>query len=253
MHRYRRTEVGPASACAFQGECRWRHLSTRGQGPRGLLSRSPVHGISDGDQEVPLVRHARVALVLSVVFLGCDVPDVGSTSEGQSTQADTTGTHVETETSVVETEKLSDTESAVETEAATEAGETQVIDSTVAPAVELRIEDNEVFDGSVPAPTDWTTLDISHIVGKRKAFVVLRVINGGPSSFVNVVAFRPGGDTSDYRLNVTPTGAQAAALGDTGSANTVTTYTNENGELEWAASDAATGLLVDVVVYLAAP
>jgi len=91
-----------------------------------------------------------------------------------------------------------------------------------------------VYD-NLPAPTSWTDLDLSSVVGANNAFVMLKVKNWSTGG-VNIY-FRPDGDSDSYSNEgfSYPSGAHAASLRPTapGFAALVICETASNGYVEW--------------------
>jgi len=96
----------------------------------------------------------------------------------------------------------------------------------------------QVFDGN--APTDWTDLDLSSVVGARRALVFLKVKNNSTTDARNY-AFRPNGDSDDYYAAADFHSCSACRVthGDCGTALVIT---DTSGIIEWKepAGDPAT-------------
>jgi hypothetical protein len=104
-------------------------------------------------------------------------------------------------------------------------------------------------DFNVTAPTSWTTLDLSGIVGARRALVCITVYNGG--SLDNNYCFRdPTYNRPDSTLyadtNPGITKCRVAAL----KSESILIWTNSSGRVQWWAQNAYTTLLyVEWFIY----
>ena len=94
----------------------------------------------------------------------------------------------------------------------------------------------EVFNGSIPST--WTDLDLSNVVGQKKAMVLLRVdLTNWQDDEQNMLIVRPDGDTNDYYY--TSSGGSSSAvqsslnvLNLTAQSGTIMVTTNNDGVIE---------------------
>ena len=103
----------------------------------------------------------------------------------------------------------------------------------------ITVEKGYAYSGSSAysgaAPTSWTDLDMSAIVGSIRAIVLLKVTNNSTTS-TRTYAFRPNGDTDEY-YNVTyPTPSNFKLFEEMSAL--VTVQTDTSGIIEWMASGA---------------
>ena len=110
----------------------------------------------------------------------------------------------------------------------------------------LTIAETEAF-ASAAAPTSWTDLDLSAIVGSNVALVMLKVSQSSTASCT--MAFRKNGDTEEHfpgaDLNM---GAGAADVKQSAFA-IIMVITDSSGIIEWRAQSGATST-VDVIAYV---
>lgn len=119
------------------------------------------------------------------------------------------------------------------------------VDTVVAGVSGTVFPNSAVFSASA-APTTWTDLDLSSVVGTNESLVMLKVFLNHDAA-ANY-AFRTNGDTGD---TYTAIGGHAAYIDFNGSTGTgiVMVKTDSSGVIEWIASAAKT-TTVTVVAYL---
>ena len=98
---------------------------------------------------------------------------------------------------------------------------------------------------SATAPTSWTDLDLSSVVGSNRAIVLLKVHN--TSVAYNTIALRTNGDTDEY-YNGTYFGSPSLFRLATLCCTVTVQLTDATGKIEIRASGAA-GTDIDVLVY----
>ena len=81
------------------------------------------------------------------------------------------------------------------------------------------------------APIAWTDLDLSAVVGARKALVLLKFYNYSGDASANQYKTRPNGDAGTYNYGVSCT---ATTIGD-GENCFLLCYTDVAGIIEWKA------------------
>jgi hypothetical protein len=97
----------------------------------------------------------------------------------------------------------------------------------------------EVYSGN--APTTWTDLDLSSVVGSQRALVLLFI----DSSSSNALGFRPNGDTDDWYTTENVSGGMT---GSGAGRNHVLVLTDTSGIVEWKMGS-ATATTVDLIGY----
>lgn len=118
-------------------------------------------------------------------------------------------------------------------------------DSQVQTPYQLVVAQTEVFDGA--APTTFTDLDLSGVVGANLAVVILKVTQSSSAS--STVAFRQNGDgDNSYPGGDRTMGVGGADIQQSIFANLVV-ITDSAGKVEWKAQAADT-FTIDVVAYL---
>jgi len=98
----------------------------------------------------------------------------------------------------------------------------------------LTVAETEVYNAA--APTSWTDLDLSGIIGSNEALVLLKFIGDGSTQQVKV---RQNGDTADFSLSEFST-ANHVALWVT---------TDASGIIEWKAVN-TDNTTIDVIGYI---
>ncbi len=108
----------------------------------------------------------------------------------------------------------------------------------------MTLDGTKVFDGT--APTSWTDLDLSSVVGANVALVILNVYN---AISVAAAAVRTKGDGKEYYTTGT---SQGCAQGDLGSGvNCVfIVITDANGVIQWINESASANAKVFMMAYL---
>ncbi|WP_027420735.1 hypothetical protein [Crocinitomix catalasitica] len=107
----------------------------------------------------------------------------------------------------------------------------------------LTVETIEVLNGD--APTEWTDLDLSGVVGKNFAMVTLKVTNFSSTDPL-VAIFRQEGDVSDYTIGSDTDNMVSLGIYGTGQA---IIYTDANGRIEWKANRVIP-TKIEVVAYI---
>ena len=116
------------------------------------------------------------------------------------------------------------------------------------PGAELVVAKTEVF-ASAASPLTWTDLNLSAIVGAKKAIVFLLIHNTDAAS--QPIAFRGNGETE---LGA-PSGASSVAAAGTateiaaGGFGLVIVWTDKNGIVEWQGSISRTAA-IDIVAFI---
>lgn len=105
----------------------------------------------------------------------------------------------------------------------------------------LTVASTQVFSGI--APSTWTDLDLSAVVGTNYALVILKVSSNIGDGF----SFRQNGDTLDIGLGIAG-GIGFISVGASGGRQ-VLMYTDVNGVLEWISQNQAQ-VVVEVVTYI---
>lgn len=102
-----------------------------------------------------------------------------------------------------------------------------------------------VYTGT--APTNWSLLDLSGVVGKRRAAVMLNISNGS-DNMVSYTFRMPGSDWSvgDYPTSY---GANVCVV-PSGESCTAWVTTDDIGRSEWIASDGASDQVLSVYAWL---
>jgi len=108
----------------------------------------------------------------------------------------------------------------------------------------LTVAETEVFNGT--APTTWTDLDLSGVVGVNHALVVLKFTCA--SSF-GVRAFRKNGDTDEFYQSTSSSRGCAVAGSDPGDHSVMLVATDALGIIEWFSEDTDT-LVIDIIAYI---
>lgn len=109
----------------------------------------------------------------------------------------------------------------------------------------LTISETEVFSGT--APTSWTDLDLSGVVGSQKALVLLKILL--PTS-TRAVAVRANGDTDEF-FSSNAFGQGAALFMSRPSEHFVVIVTTDaNGVIEWRAETATGSTTVDIIAFI---
>jgi len=103
-----------------------------------------------------------------------------------------------------------------------------------------------VFDGT--APTSWTSLDLSSVVGSRRTLVVLMVFNGD-SNYDNGFYFRWGGSGNDFSGDPASYPAANKCKLEPQKYGMVICTTDTSGVIEWMA-DNAYSAKVYVLAYI---
>lgn len=113
------------------------------------------------------------------------------------------------------------------------------------PGVLITVAETEVFSGSSPNPAAWTDLDLSAVVGARRADVLLKFFNNNAG--VQIVQFRVNGDSEPA------SGMYDAPFCGRVPAATHAYFhirTDGNGICEWYfAAAAQAGTTIDIVGY----
>lgn len=108
----------------------------------------------------------------------------------------------------------------------------------------LTVGTTEVFNGT--SSTDWTTLDLSSVVGSNYANLTLKVTELSGVSGVGVLAiFRQNGDIDDYQIGAATN--NMVSIGPLGVGQALI-YTDGNGIIEWK-SNRATRVKIEVVAF----
>lgn len=103
----------------------------------------------------------------------------------------------------------------------------------------------EVFNGA--APTSWTDLNLSSVVGATQRMVVLRI--SVPSSTAVGVTVKTKGDTKTYTNNASYFSLNNVYIPDSTYTATVLVKTDTSGIIQWIAGGATAGTMVDVLAY----
>lgn len=109
----------------------------------------------------------------------------------------------------------------------------------------LTVAETQVYNAA--APTTWTDLDLSAVVGGNPALVLLKVIT---ATSARQTAFRKNGDTDEFYGAAT--NAFGVALGDpTNAVHCVyLVATDATGIVEWIQEGAAQTTVIDVIGYI---
>jgi len=110
----------------------------------------------------------------------------------------------------------------------------------------LTVVDTGVFSDT--APTDWTDLDLSGIVGAQATLVILKVLGEAGK----VRAFRKNGDTDNFYSTFVATGASygPAAVKTIGAVRAVVMVaTDTGGIIEWKCQAADT-VMISTIAYI---
>ena len=113
------------------------------------------------------------------------------------------------------------------------------------PGLKFVVAETQVFNGT--APTTFTDLDLSAVVGSNRALVLLKLFNSEASG--KETGFRRNGETE--LVNKFGGESVAAVTLPATSFGLVLVYTDDAGIIEWARTSGATaGTTVDVVAFL---
>lgn len=117
------------------------------------------------------------------------------------------------------------------------------------PSAQLSVAEVNVFSGTPPTFA-WTDLDLSAVVGHRKALVILKVKFG--SSGTGAIGFRKKGDVDEfYDTALDEMGAGCALVHQGGTIwNAVVVCTDVGGKIQWKAEGAHADSEVDVIAYV---
>jgi len=110
----------------------------------------------------------------------------------------------------------------------------------------LTVSETEIFNGT--APTDWTDLDLSAVVGANSAMVLLKISN--PTLQLGNTAVRKNGDTDDFLVGAAGGGCAAIINSAATYFNVVLVTTDTSGIIEWKATAARAGTTVDIMAYI---
>jgi hypothetical protein len=100
---------------------------------------------------------------------------------------------------------------------------------------------------NAPAPSDWSTLDLSSYVGSNYAFVVIKVYQGARSYF----KFKPYGSAGDWHKegDADDYAANAGRIDENGAA-IVCLETDSTGRLEWHVDPGAGNYILTLLGYI---
>lgn len=116
----------------------------------------------------------------------------------------------------------------------------------VSQSASVSMPQTSVFSGA--APTSFTDLDLSGIVGVNSATVLLKVVNN--STFSRQFAFRKKGDTDTENINNNSSGANRFnSIPADMSAGYVMLITDSSGVIQWAASGTTSSIQVLIQAY----
>lgn len=109
----------------------------------------------------------------------------------------------------------------------------------------LTVAETEVFNGT--APTTWTDLDLSSVVGPNPALVILKtLIEGNDATY----AFRKDGDTDEQYDGGAVLHGAGMIFGDTLKYQIAIVVTNALGIIEWKASSPFGSQTVDIIGFI---
>ena len=111
------------------------------------------------------------------------------------------------------------------------------------PASLLTIVETQVFSGT--APTTWTDLDLSAVIGAQVTLVLLKV----STNALRVYSFRRKGDTDEhYHLD----NRSASCLSiNTGTFGVAVVVTDAAGVIQWRTSTGSPTATLDVIGFIA--
>ena len=99
--------------------------------------------------------------------------------------------------------------------------------------------------GSAAAPTSWTDLDLSSVVGSNRAFAVLKVTND--DTIDPTYSFRPNGDATDYSYSAADATPSSFVLYRSRAA-LISVITDASGIIEWECTS-ANDTIINVLSY----
>lgn len=105
--------------------------------------------------------------------------------------------------------------------------------------------DTEVFNGTSPNQT-WTDLDLSAVVGVAQKVVLLRF---STTSAAGVFGVKTKGDTKTYTPNSSYFSINNVYVVSNDYTQTMLVKTDINGVIQWWASGAIAGVMIDVLAY----
>jgi len=109
----------------------------------------------------------------------------------------------------------------------------------------LTVAETEVFNGT--APTSWTDLDLSAVVGANYAIVLLKVKACGSGEGV---AFRKNGDTDEFWHTSGSGGTLLVSTAAEDVYHGLFVPTDNAGKIEWKAQTAVAGHIIAVIAYI---
>lgn len=140
-------------------------------------------------------------------------------------------------------------------------GEIEIIAEATVPTTEITlssfkqsswVDANAVVFASATPPTSWQDLDLSGVIGTKRAFVLLEIAMGSASPGTSYrVAVRSDGDTSDYlpASAAAPMGCATCGL-DADHATALVVETSASGVIEWIASSSSRDIGVRLLGYI---
>lgn len=108
----------------------------------------------------------------------------------------------------------------------------------------LTVVETEVYNAA--APTTWTDLDLSSIIGHQATLVILKF---SETEAADAMAIRKKGDTDEVFTGVTCGGIAALSGGTAGNFLILLIVTDDNGVIEWRNEHNGVKT-VDIVAYI---
>lgn len=130
------------------------------------------------------------------------------------------------------------------------ANQQSLIENIIKTQPKTEFVDEQLFN--TLCPQEWTEIDISHVVGKKKTLLILRVDRVLTNS--DYIAFRPNGETKDWLSNNSSwkNGANSLSIVNLKYAESglVMVYTDDEGKIEMRTNlDSNVYIIVKLIFY----